>query len=109
MKPHKPLCLVLLLGIACRTREEPPAAQHGEAQPTASASEQRPLPVGLLVGSAYSSAGPARAPSARVRTSRERAAGDAIELLPAAPGDSPSRTTFEHLRGDSLYLPLDAM
>jgi len=57
-------------------------------------------------------AGP-RAPRApaetRLRVSHEAVTGSFIELQPAAPGDTPGKTTFEHLKPTSIFVPLDAM
>lgn len=97
------------LGLSsCRPRQDPTPASE-----TADASMQKPLPLGMLGTSALPSLSDAGAPAGiarRLRTSRERGtAAGIVELYPAAPGDTPTRTTFEHLKGGSLYLPLDAM
>ncbi len=69
---------------------------------------QRPLPSGMLMGP--TAAAPASAdPGRRLRSTRGATTGEWIELQPAAPGDSPKRTTFDHFRSDSLFVPLDAM
>jgi hypothetical protein len=94
---------LVVLG-ACKGREEaapaPPPAQD--------ASMQKPLPTGMLMGT-FDAAAPKARSAARLRSTRGATAGEWIELQPAAPGDSPKRTTFEHFRSDSLFLPLDAM
>lgn len=94
----------LVVLAACKGREQPAPA----AVEVHDASMQKPLPTGMLMGAP--SAAPAKtAPARRLRSMRGVTSGEWIELQPAAPGDSPKRTTFDHFRNDSLFLPLDAM
>lgn len=95
---------LVVLG-ACKGREEAAPAPPPPAQ---DASMQKPLPTGMLMGT-FDAAAPKTGIARRLRSTRGATAGEWIELQPAAPGDSPKRTAFEHFRSDSLFLPLDAM
>lgn len=96
--------VVLLFVGACKGREQAAPAPI-EIQ---DASMQKPLPTGMLMG-APSAAPASTSPARRLKSVRGATTGEWIELQPAAPGDSPKRTTFDHFRSDSLFLPLDAM
>ena len=107
--------LALALSVAgCKSREEPAPAPlpPPTAEPTPDPSAPR-LPLGMLARGEDGAPGPEQSAGSglarRLRSARDVSSGEWIELQPAASGEAPKRTTFEHFRSGSLLLPLDAM